>query len=233
MKLIRLDPRLCAVAEMVNAEIAADIGCDHGRLAVALLQRGRAQRALCSDISAPSLEKARALAALCGMSERMEFRVANGLEGLSPGRADTLIFAGMGGRLTADLLAAAPDVAACRLVMQPMTGASTLRRYLYEHGYEIYDEALAAESWRIYQIIAARPGAPRPLPPGFPEDFYTFGALSLEKRDPLLPRLVAQYQRGHLARMERARQSGVSPEALEDILEKTERLTELIRRYYK
>ena len=67
-KKIRLRPRLQAAADMINgSHRAADIGCDHGRLSVALLQQGRADRVIASDISAPSLQKATELAALCGL----------------------------------------------------------------------------------------------------------------------------------------------------------------------
>ena len=36
----------------------ADVGCDHGYIADAMLSRGKAERAVISDISAPSLKKA-------------------------------------------------------------------------------------------------------------------------------------------------------------------------------
>ena len=46
----------------------ADIGTDHGRVALAALKRGIAGRAVATDISAASLSKARALAESEGVS---------------------------------------------------------------------------------------------------------------------------------------------------------------------
>lgn len=59
---VHLRPRLSRALDMLRgSQTVADIGSDHGRLAVALLQQGAAERVIACDISAPSLEKARAL----------------------------------------------------------------------------------------------------------------------------------------------------------------------------
>ena len=56
---IRLDERLTAVAELAaGAKVLCDVGCDHGKLACYAVQTGRAESALATDISAPSLRKA-------------------------------------------------------------------------------------------------------------------------------------------------------------------------------
>ena len=95
---VHLRPRLNRALDMLRgSQTVADIGSDHGRLAVALLQQGAAERVIACDISAPSLEKARALCGRCGLGGRMDFRVADGLGGLHPGEADALVMAGMGG----------------------------------------------------------------------------------------------------------------------------------------
>ena len=55
---VHLRPRLSRALDMLRgSQTVADIGSDHGRLAVALLQPGAAERVIACDISAPSLEK--------------------------------------------------------------------------------------------------------------------------------------------------------------------------------
>ena len=99
---VHLRPRLEAVAAMVQgSDTLADVGCDHGRLTVSLLQRNMIQRALALDISAPSLDKARALAERCGLGSKIELRLSNGLLGLNAGEADAVVLSGMGGLLIA------------------------------------------------------------------------------------------------------------------------------------
>ncbi len=227
---VQLRPRLQAAADMINnANHAADIGCDHGRLSVALLQQGRAERITASDISGPSLEKARLLAEKCGLSERMDTVVSDGISHLTPGEADAVIIAGMGGELIARILSAAPDVAHSTnvIVMQPMRGVEELRRFLRENGFRIIDERLVSDAGRIYQIISSAPGEPAPIPSWFPEDEYSLGHTLFEKGDPLLLPLLEGYKAGHVRRLAQAERKGVSPESLLDIIKRTDALIKL------
>ena len=55
---IRLDRRLNAIASLVLGRRVCDVGSDHGKLACYLVQTGRAEYVVATDISAPSLRKA-------------------------------------------------------------------------------------------------------------------------------------------------------------------------------
>ena len=227
---VRLRPRLEAVMDMVTGDTAADIGADHGRLSLALLQRGRAKRVICSDVSAQSLKKARLLAQKCGVSG-LEFREGDGLSVLSPGEAETLIFAGMGGTLIADMLARGEDIAraAGLMVFQPMRSSEDLREYLYTHGYTIVDERLVLDAGRYYQVMAARSGEDA-LPAFWPKGMYALGPLLYTRRDPLLPTVVERYIVGHERRLARAK--GGDPEALRAALSRLYALQKLIKEGY-
>ena len=227
---VRLRPRLQAAADMIKAaDHAADIGCDHGRLSVALLQQGRAKRITASDISEPSLQKARMLAQKCGLSERMDTVVSDGISHLCAGNADAMIIAGMGGELIARILGAALDVAhsAETIVMQPMRGVEELRRFLRENHFPITDERLVPDAGRIYQIIAVTPGEPNTIPSWFPQDEYSLGHMMFEKGDPLLLPLLEQFKEGHVRRLSQAKRKGVLPEALLDIINRADTLINL------
>lgn len=227
---VRLRPRLQAAADMIKAaEHAADIGCDHGRLSIALLQQGRAKTVTASDISEPSLEKARILADKCGLSARMRTVVSDGISHLSPGLADAMIIAGMGGELIARILGASPDVShsSKTIVMQPMRGVEELRRFLRENSFRIIDERLVLDAGRIYQIISATPGEPSPLPSWFPEDEYSLGYMMFEKGDPLLVPLLERFREGHIRRLQQAERKGVSPDSLLEIINRADTLIKL------
>ncbi len=218
---IHLRPRLQAAADMIDCvSVAADIGCDHGRLSAALLQQGRAERVIASDISAPSLEKATALASLCGLADKLTTTVSNGMTHLGPNDADAIAICGMGGELIARILSANMPAArnAERIVMQPMRGVEELRQFLRSGGFCVFDERLVCDGGRIYQMIGAKSGAPAPLPSWFPEDEYSFGPLLFEKADPLLIPMLESYRSGHLQRLEKAKKKGVTPSALTDII---------------
>ncbi len=158
-KRIILDPRLSMIASLVGrCERFADIGCDHGRLGASLLQTGQCRRAVLTDISEPSLKKARTLIALLGLSERAEFRVGDGAMALDT-PVDVAVIAGMGGTAIAGIIRAGrARLGNARLVLQPNVAATELRIALSECGYRVVDERVALDHRRNYVIIAAEPG---------------------------------------------------------------------------
>ena len=121
---ITLDPRLSVIAELVGeCESYADIGCDHGRLGAFLLQTGRMERAQLTDVSAESLQKARRLIGLLGLSDRVDFRVGDGARALEE-PPEVAVIAGMGGALIARLVREGREyLGDSRLVLQPNVAA--------------------------------------------------------------------------------------------------------------
>ena len=161
---------------MINgSHLAADIGCDHGRLSVALLQQGRADRVIASDISTE-------LAALCGLGSRLTTVLSDGMAHLGPDEADAIAICGMGGELIARILEAnLPAVKNARCItMQPMRGIEELRQFLRKNEFRIIDERLVLDAGRIYQIIGAKSGNPAPLPGWFPQDEYSLARCYLK-----------------------------------------------------
>ena len=156
---IALDPRLSMIARMVgHCECCADIGCDHGRLGAFLLQTGQCERVQLTDISEPSLAKARALIHGLGLSDRVRFAVGDGLSALD-GAADAIVIAGMGGATIAEILQTGHErLNGARLVLQPNVAAPQLREALSRLGYAITDEHVAVDGRRCYVIIQASPG---------------------------------------------------------------------------
>lgn len=157
--MIQLPARLRAVAERIppGARVA-DIGTDHARLPVWLVQNGRAENVIATDIRPKPLERARRLVGLCGLDGRIRLVLADGLNGFTPAMADTVVMAGMGGDSIAALLRAAPPLPGALFLLQPMTHAERLRAFLAEAGYVLETETLAREGRRLYCILAARPG---------------------------------------------------------------------------
>lgn len=157
---MQLSPRLKAIAEGIPvSRCAADIGTDHGYIPVFLIQQGVILRAVASDISKGSLRKAEDLVRQHRLEAVIETRLGGGLTVLSPGEADIILIAGMGGLLIRDILAERPDVArSSRLVLQPMVAQDVLRKWLSENEYRIEKEDLVQESHRFYEIITVASG---------------------------------------------------------------------------
>ena len=98
----------------------------------------------------------------------MRFFLSDGLQGIPPDAADTIIMAGMGGDLMVRILEAAPWVCDARytLILQPQSAGQALRQYLAEHGFAIEREALAKDGHFFYTVLRAKKGSMPPLSPG-------------------------------------------------------------------
>ena len=164
MKKLLLQPRLQLLSELIpeNARLA-DIGTDHGYLPVALIQQGKIQSAIASDIGEEPLEHAKRTAEEYGISG-IDFRLCSGLDGISPKEADTVVIAGMGGETMISILSAAPWTREnMLLLLQPMTKIEDLRRWLGENGYDFEKERLVWDKGNLYPIFVVRGGQARKL----------------------------------------------------------------------
>lgn len=154
-----LDARLSLVASFVRpGGIVADVGTDHAYLPIHLLLTGICPRAVATDINEAPLNRAREHAAKYEAMDRISFYRADGVAEIdlaAEGVTDIAI-CGMGGELIAGILDAAPytRAAGVRCILQPMSSAEDLRRYLAGAGYRIEDEKLAAAAGKIYTCLA-------------------------------------------------------------------------------
>lgn len=165
-KALRLQPRLRCIAESVPAGARlVDVGTDHAYLPVWLLREGRIPCAIASDINKSPLEHARRTAEEYGVAARIDFRLCAGLDGIAPGEADAVVVAGMGGETIVSILSAAPWLrkSGAVLLLQPMTKAEALRRYLTENGFCIASERLVEDKGSIYAVLKAEAGESAPL----------------------------------------------------------------------
>ncbi len=152
-----LDARLSAAAEFVRpGGIAADIGCDHGKLSAWLAGSGRCPLVFACDLRPDPLSKARRACAPYG--DKVQFRLGSGLEVLRPGEVTDIVIAGMGAQTIMEILEAAPWVfdPAYNLVLVPATKHSLLRRWLAVKGFTLQGETLAHAAGRWYAVMNAR-----------------------------------------------------------------------------
>ena len=154
-----LDKRLSAVAALVRpGSRLADIGTDHAYLPVHLVQSGVCPSAIASDIGAGPLDAACRTVTENGLTSEIALRLGNGLATVSAGEVEDIAIAGMGGETIVMILEAAPWVKNkdIRLIVQPMTRAEDLRRWLLTHGFTILEEHLIIDGRHLYPVMAAQ-----------------------------------------------------------------------------
>ena len=199
MRLPKLDERLQAAADLFTAcDLGADIGADHGRLSCYLLGMNRCKRMIVSDISAPSLEKARQLLALHALADRADIRVSDGLDALNQ-KAGCAALCGMGGRLMADLLLRGKErLQGADLVLSCHTEITLVRRAVTEIGYHLCQERLTRAKGRYYIIMRAETG-----PCAYTEKELYLGPILMREKPALWQdylrwrRDVVSYEVGH------------------------------------
>jgi tRNA (adenine22-N1)-methyltransferase len=159
---MKLSERLETIIDMVPEVISvADIGTDHGFVPIRLIQDGKASRALAMDVRRGPLDRAKEHIAQCGLNDRIETRLSDGLEKLQPGDADGVVIAGMGGDLMLRILKAGDHVrdSIRWWVLSPQSELSLFRHGVEELGLMICEERMLVEDGKYYTVMLVRPGA--------------------------------------------------------------------------
>ncbi len=138
----------------------ADIGTDHAYLPINLVQTRRASYAVATDIAPGPLDMARKNVEKFGLSKYIELRLGDGLSVIDAHEADDIFICGMGGIVMSEMINAAPwlKLGGKRLILQPMTRAYELRRYLYLNGYSIITEHAVSDANHVYTVMCCEYG---------------------------------------------------------------------------
>lgn len=174
-----LTPRLEMVLSLVpNSDCCCDIGTDHGYLAIALAQR--CTRVIAADVNPGPLSAAKENIGRYG-AKNVQLRLSDGFSAIAEGEADCAVIAGMGGELIARLLSGGTK-GITSFVLQPQSLVHKLRRYLWQNGFLIEDEALCRDDGRFYVAMRVVMASSRPLS----EAEERIGPVLLKKRPELL-----------------------------------------------
>lgn len=141
---------------------AIDIGCDHAKLSIYLVQSGICKEVLACDINDGPVAKAKENISKRKylsepLSNYIKVKQNDGLCGLENVCADRVFILGMGGELIADILEKSGYVKNAdrktAYVLQAMTSEYDLRKYLYTNGFKIVKEQLVKDKGRIYSLM--------------------------------------------------------------------------------
>lgn len=115
-------------------KVFADVGCDHGYLTEYMLSNSLCERAIITDISAKSLNKAEVLLKKYIDDGKCYSVCCDGISAVKD-RIDEVLIAGMGGEEIIKIFKDAyiPE----SFVLQPMKNAELVRKYLIENGCSI------------------------------------------------------------------------------------------------
>lgn len=248
-----LSRRLQMLADMVTpGNSVADVGCDHAFLSIYLVQAGISPHVLAMDVRKGPLSAARKHIESSGLNTYIESRLSDGLEALGEGEAETIICAGMGGRLMERILGAGEAKARRmrELILQPQSEIKEFRAFLRREGYRILAEEGVYEEGKYYFAMkAVYVGAvsEQEMRQGVDAEkenirdaaqmqdiFDEYGELMLAGRHPVLKQYLLQKQEkimGILEKLEAEYSPGRAGKASE-FRQELERLETVLDRFY-
>ena len=129
---MKLTNRLNAVVGLVTGKAVADVGCDHGKVPIKLILDCKCSKVIASDVNKGPVDACRKNVAKFGLSDKIDVRCGSGISTLEVSEVDTVVIAGMGGELIADIIDSEKEIAESvkEFIVQPMTSEEVLRDYL-------------------------------------------------------------------------------------------------------
>lgn len=157
-----LSDRMRAVVGLVEpCKSIADIGCDHGYVAMELVRSNICRHVIAMDINKGPLERARHNIRDYDMQDYIETRLSDGTHALHAGEVEGIICAGMGGKLVISILEQDRALVSNlrQVILQPQSELDEVRSYLRENGFIIDREDMVFEDGKYYPMMRALPGA--------------------------------------------------------------------------
>lgn len=225
---MKLTQRIKMTADLVPpCNSLIDVGTDHAYLPVYLCRKGIVKKAIASDISKGSAEKARQNAAAAGMENYIDVRCGSGLSVLNNGEyVDTIVCAGMGGVLITEILAGNKSALqnANFLVLQPQRHIDRVRSFVHNAGFKITHENMCFEGGKYYFAIKCIRGEDVP----YSDEELLLGRFLPKTKNELFKTYLSQKIASKTASLKNAEEKNPSAD-----LTKLKRLIELLKNIYK
>lgn len=203
----KLSKRLEVVASYINDNSKIiDIGCDHGLLSIYLAKKYNNIKIIASDVNDNALNNAINNIKLEHLDGRIETRLGNGLDVVTPDEIDTIVIAGMGANTIVGILKYSTDklINVESIIIQSNTDLYFLRKNVTKLGFYIEDETIVEDSNIIYTVIKFGKGKKR-----YSYKELYLGPILMKKNDDLFKKkcnkevktimmILSKIERGHI-----------------------------------
>ena len=145
-------------AKIPSCEVFADIGCDHGYMAKAMIDGGKCKKVIISDVSENCLKKAQFLLKDYLLNGVAESVVSDGFDRV--GHCDCALIAGMGGEEICSIIEKAKnaDNLPENLVLQPMKNCEKVRVCALANGYAFFNDFVFKSAGKFYNLMVLKKG---------------------------------------------------------------------------
>lgn len=178
-----ISKRLKFIAQFIDeGSFFADIGSDHAYLPTFVCLKDSKARAIAGEVNEGPYNKAKSVVEAYNLTHKIDVKRGDGLEVIQNTQVDTVIIAGMGGKLIKSILTkhALPS-SVNKLILQPNLDAHILRDLIQKEQLSLENEFLIEENEHFYTVLII---SMTPSEKSYTEKELLFGpALLSEKSD--------------------------------------------------
>ena len=151
---MRISKRLKIIHDMVPKSVVADIGSDHGKLMIALLQSETISKGYAVENKEGPFERLKNSLTINGVIDRVTPLFSDGIKDL-PKDVKTVVIAGMGGLSIVNILKKHQEKLKYveTIIVDAHSAVPTVRKEICLLGYAIADEKIIKEDNIFYEII--------------------------------------------------------------------------------
>ena len=152
--MIKLSKRLKIIFDMVPKSVVADIGSDHGKLMIALVQADIVKKGYAVENKEGPFERLRSNLIRYHVNDKITPLFSDGIKDITRD-VETIVIAGMGGTNIVNILKAHPEklVRVQTIIIDAHTAVPLARKEICQMGYAIADEQIVKEDDIFYEII--------------------------------------------------------------------------------
>ena len=187
---IQFSKRIFAISSEVGYKTLADIGTDHAYIPIQCFLSKDMRRAIACDINKSPLSRAKSNIEQYNLSDKIETRLCNGLQGLRKNEVDSVTIGGMGGILIIEILENGLEIVNSlkQLIIQPQQNVDKVRKYIHSINLKIVNEKMIIEDNKFYNIITCE-NTEYPQS-NYTEIDYLFGKLLIDEKNDILKQFV-------------------------------------------
>ena len=152
--MIKLSKRLKIIFDMVPKSVVADIGSDHGKLMIALVEADIVNKGYAVENKEGPFERLRSNLIRYHVNNKITPLFSDGIKDITRD-VETIVIAGMGGTNIVNILKAHPEklVRVQTIIIDAHTAVPLARKEICQMGFAIADEKIVKEDDIFYEII--------------------------------------------------------------------------------
>ena len=152
--MVKLSKRLKIIHDMIPNSVVADIGSDHGKLMIALVESGKVQKGYAIENKEGPFERLRNNLIRYHVNDKITPLFSDGIKDITRD-VGTIVIAGMGGLSIVNILKSHPEklVRVQTIIIDAHNAVPLARKEICQMGFAIADEKIVKEEGIFYEII--------------------------------------------------------------------------------